>query len=77
MTAELLQDVILNAKQMIMDDISSSIVPATIKKFNDLHHYVDANEYLIPDEPIDWDTQVEIADKAAHELDEWIAGGFN
>jgi hypothetical protein len=73
---ELVAEIVENGKIMIMDDICNAVVPSTIKRFNDLHHYVDANEYLLPATDVDFDTLVEISQLAAYELDEWIKAGI-
>jgi len=67
--------VVENAKSLIQDDISGGMIPATVTSFAELHEYVDANEYLI-DDTLDWDTQIEVAEKAQEILNDWIKGGF-
>jgi glycosyltransferase involved in cell wall biosynthesis len=40
-----LDETVKLAKQQILEDIASGVVPATVSTFGELHDYVDANEY--------------------------------
>lgn len=79
-------DIIEAAKDQILEDISNGIVPETVKSFEELHEYVDANEYglSIPTSPyagivVVFDTHeelIEVMTKVQETLDKWIKNNY-
>lgn len=74
---ETLIRIIAEAKAEILDDISRGVVPANVQSFDELHEYVDANEYGLANfEFDDFDELVEFAEKFQPILDLWIKSGM-
>lgn len=75
---ETLTKVLATAMMEIIDDISRGVVPVNVKSFDELHEYVDANEYGLSGVEIDdFDEWVELANKFHPILDQWIKSGMN
>jgi hypothetical protein len=80
------KEIIEAAKDQILDDISEGIVPETVKSFEELHEYVDANEYglSIPTSPYagvivvfdDVEEMIEVMGEVQGTLDAWIKNNF-
>lgn len=69
---------VATAMTEIMDDISRGVVPVNVKSFDELHEYVDANEYGLADFKFDdFDELVEFAEQLHPILDQWIKSGMN
>lgn len=67
------------SKDEILDDITKGLVPATITSFEELHDYVDANEYGNMDEiysMLDHDDFIDYMNLVQIELDSWISSGM-
>lgn len=67
-------------KSQILDDISKGLVPASIKSFEELHQYVDANMYGDPesfeDDFEDYEDWLNFVGNVHFELNEWIKRGI-
>lgn len=79
-------DIIEAAKDQILDDISNGLVPETVKSFEELHEYVDANEYglSIPTSPYagivvvfdNYEEMIEVMSDVQKTLDKWIKNNY-
>lgn len=71
---------VATARQEILDDIASGIVPASVADYSALHNYVDANMYGGDDMDALWDDRPEV-DPYVHiaamqqAVDEWLKAG--
>lgn len=65
------------AKEEILDDITKCLVPADIKSFDELHEYVDANEYGMSVYEFDtFEKCIETFNQVHAKLDAWIKNDF-
>lgn len=73
------ESIVAYAKETILDDCRKKIVPPNlIERFEDLHDFVDANEYLgvtLPGDPVDLDAALAVCNVALSQLDDWIMTG--
>ncbi len=79
MTDDRIQDRIEAAKKAILEDINDGTVPTTVKSFSELHDYVDANEYLTPEDTdlpniaeMGADILSAIGNEVSDAIDEWL-----
>lgn len=74
-----IESIVAYAKETILDDCLQKIVPHNlIERFEDLHDFVDANDYLrvsLPDDPVDLDAALTVCNVALSQLDDWIMTG--
>lgn len=70
-------EIIKVAKEEILDDITKCLVPADIKSFNELHNYVDANEYGMSVYAFEtFEKCIEVFNVVHEKLDAWIKNNF-
>jgi len=72
--------IVSRMKVQIAADIESGVLPATVASFQDLHDYVDANEYgdlCTPECPFDAgdDADAGKVNAAQDAIDQWLKGG--
>jgi hypothetical protein len=75
--------VIQAAKIEILQDLTSTVVPYRVTSFEELHDFVDANEYGLEEFGHQWglnandfDTLVEVMSEVQQHLDAWIKRGY-
>jgi hypothetical protein len=64
------------ALQLIVRDINSGVIPATVRSFEDLHDHVDVNEYIaftVPDGPMT-DEQLKHVNAVVRRIDDFLRG---
>ena len=67
-----MNEYIAAAKEELLNDVRDDIIPNTTTSFEELHDYVDANEYLTA---VYAEQGIEDANFVSAAIDKWLADG--